>query len=273
MQLPARETWNEDAKLRIGTSGWAYRHWLGRFYPRRSLPSAQHLAHFARRFPTVEVNSTYYQLPSEDTFRAWRDATPPGFRFSVKSPGIVTHEKRLVDAWEDVSAFLKRCRLLRDRLGVHLFQFPPSFKADLPLMRDFLDRLPPGARYAFELRHRSWFERDVRDMLSYHGVGWVVHDFNRKGSPLWATAPFVYLRLHGATGRYRGAYDPATLLQWAEQVRAWLAEGREVWCYLNNDERGKSLQDALWLAEQLGSTAATAPERPAAGSARPSSKA
>lgn len=248
-ELPVCEAWPEDARLRVGTSGWAYRHWLGRLYP-RSLPSAKLLAHFACRFATVEVNSTYYQLPSVETFRAWRDATPPGFQLTVKAPGVITHEKRLVDADDDVRDFLARVKVLGEKLGVLLFQFPPGFHADVetrPRFERFLGGLPPGTRYAVELRHRSWWERDVKRLFEREGVAWVVHDFSQRGSPVWTTSPVAYLRLHGPTGRYRGSYPVETLLAWSEQVKAWLREGREVWCYLNNDERGNGVRNAMAL--------------------------
>lgn len=248
--LPACAAWPEDARVRVGTSGWAYRHWLGRFYPRR-LPSTQALAHYACRFPTVEVNSTYYRLPSEATFDAWRAAVPPGFRFAVKMPGSVTHDKRLVDAQAEAEAFYARCRRLGDRLGVVLVQLPPGFHADLGLLDAFLAGVPSDVRVAVELRHRSWFERDVRDLLERRGAAFVVHDYNRKGSPVWATADVAYLRLHGPTGRYRGSYDAETLLAWAEQVKEWVAVGLEVYAFLNNDERGKSVRNALDLRGML----------------------
>jgi uncharacterized protein YecE (DUF72 family) len=243
---PERAAWPEDAPVRIGTSGWAYRHWLGRLYPRH-LSSAKQLAHFARRFPAVEVNSTYYRLPGASVFRAWREAVPPGFRFAVKAPGSITHDKRLADVEAETEDLLERAALLGDRLGPLLFQFPPGFHADVKRLRAFLDLLPDGGTYAFELRHRSWYERDVRQMLARKGVAWVVHDFNQKGSPVWATADWTYLRLHGPSGRYRGAYDALALLAWSQQALQWLKEGRQVWCFFNNDERGHSVRNAVAL--------------------------
>lgn len=256
-EVPSKGDWPDDAPLRIGTSGWSYRHWLGRLYP-RSLPSTKTLAYYAARFPAVEVNSTYYRLPPEATFDAWREQTPPGFRFVVKAPGSITHERRLEGVRWETEEFVERCRRLGEKLGLVLFQLPPGFQADVPLLARFLDELPRGARYAFELRHRSWFERDVRDLLASRGVAFVVHDYGRKGTPLWATAEDVYLRLHGPSGRYRGAYDVETLLQWAEQLRVWLEEGRRCWVFLNNDERGKSARNAWELREMLDAPAETA---------------
>ena len=235
---PEREAW-PPMRLRVGTSGWAYPHWKGRFYP-DTCPTPQHLAWYGRRLPTLEVNCTYYRLPPRATFEKWREATPPGFLFSVKAPGMITHEKRLVGVQKDLAEFLDAMEGLGDKLGVVLFQFPPSFKADLPLLERFLDLLPPDMRCAFELRHRSWFERDAYMLLAHHERAFVVHDYNRKGTPIVETAPFVYLRLHGPSGRYRGSYDVETMFQWAMQTRDWLDRGFEVWTFFNNDERGKS---------------------------------
>lgn len=236
---PEREAWPR-MRLRVGTSGWAYPHWKGRFFP-DSLPTTQHLAWYSRRLPTLEINATYYRLPERATFAKWRDAVAPGFQFTVKAPGVITHEKRLVDVEEDLREFLARAYELQEALGFLLFQFPPSFKADaLPQLRRFLELLPRDVRCAFELRHRSWYERDVFLLLAEHERAFVVHDYNRKGTPLVETAPFVYLRLHGPSGRYRGSYDVETMFQWAMQTRDWLDRGFEVVTYFNNDERGKA---------------------------------
>lgn len=245
-----RAAWPDDMPVRIGTSGWAYRHWLGRLYP-RDLPPRRHLAHYARRFPCVEVNSTYYRLPPAAAFEGWRDAAPHGFRFAVKAPGVITHEKRLVDVAGDVDDLLDRALLLRDHLGVILFQLPPGFHADVERLRGFLDLLPEGLRCAFELRHPSWHARDVLRLLEKKGAAWVVHDYGRRGSPLWSSAGWAYLRLHGPSGRYRGSYDAETLFAWAQRLLEWLQEGREVWCLFNNDERGKSVRDAMRLRALL----------------------
>ena len=235
---PEHDAW-PALRMRVGTSGWAYAHWKGRFYPAGEA-ATRHLAWFSRRLPTVEVNATYYRLPSRETFRKWRDATAPGFQFTIKAPGAITHDKRLVDVEAELQAFLDHARELREKLGILLFQFPPSFRADLPLLARFLDLLPDDIKCAFELRHRSWFERDAYLLLAQHERAFVVHDFNKKGTPLVETAPFVYLRLHGPTGRYRGQYDVPTMFAWAMQARDWLDRGFEVWTYFNNDERAKS---------------------------------
>lgn len=264
---PPADAW-PARRVRIGTSGWAYPHWRGRFYP-RSLPATRHLAWYARRLPTVEVNATYYRLPSRAVFAGWREAAPPGFLFTLKAPGTITHEKRLVDVQDELDEFLDHARELHDRLGVLLFQFPPGFRADLPLLGRFLDMLPQDVRCAFELRHKSWFERDVFMLLAQHERAFVVHDFSKKGTPLVETAPFVYLRLHGPSGRYRGAYDWTTIFQWAQQVREWVERGFEVFVYLNNDERGHSTRNAALLRDLVGEPdiAPDAAMREAAGSA------
>lgn len=226
-------------RLRFGTSGWAYPHWKGRFFP-SALPTRDHLAWYARRLPTLEVNATYYRLPPRATFEAWARQVPPGFLFTIKAPGVITHEKRLVDVAVELAAFVDAARGLGEHLGVLLFQLPPGFKADVGRLARFLEILPRDVRCAFELRHPSWFERDVFLLLAEHERAFVVHDYGRKGTPLAETAPFVYLRLHGPSGRYRGLYGVETMFQWAMQTREWIERGFEVWTYFNNDERGKS---------------------------------
>jgi len=264
---PEADAWPVDMRLRVGTSGWAYPHWKGRFYP-SSCPTSQHLAWYSRRMPTIEVNCTYYRLPAKTTFAKWRDATPDGFRFTVKAPGVITHEKRLVDVEADLAEFLAHAYELGEKLGILLFQFPPGFKADLPLLRAFLELLPRDVRCAFELRHKSWFARDTYLLLAEHERAFVVHDYNKKGTPLVETAPFVYLRLHGPSGRYRGSYDAFALFQWAMQTHEWLDRGFEVVTYFNNDERAKSTFDAARYRELVGARAeptlpARAPASPA----------
>lgn len=258
---PFREAWSPDARLRIGTSGWAYPHWKGRFYPNPGCPTTQQLAWLSHRLPTVEVNCTYYRVPAPHVFERWRDAVAPGFQFTVKGPGTVTHDKRLQDVHVETEEFLERMEILGDKLACILWQLPPGLHADVPLLARFLDLLPDTMRHAFELRHRSWFERDVYELLRSRGMAFVVHDHNRKGTPVVATADWVYLRLHGPTGRYRGSYDAFELFAWAEQVRSWLDEGREVLCYLNNDERGKSVRNAAQLREMIGAPVFDAPQR------------
>ncbi|HEX2022270.1 MAG TPA: DUF72 domain-containing protein, partial [Candidatus Thermoplasmatota archaeon] len=216
--FPPREAW-PPMRVRVGTSGWAYPHWIGRFYP-DDLAQARFLAFHARRFPTVEVNMTYRRLPGPHVFDAWRAATPPGFLFAVKAPRTITHDKRLVGAEDDLAGFVDLARRLGDRLGVLLFQLPPSFARDLDALDAFLALLPGDVRAAVEVRHRSWHDAEARALLARRGVAWVAHDFQRRDAPLWTTAGFAYVRLHGDTGRYRGGYDPAAILAWAEHLRA-----------------------------------------------------
>jgi uncharacterized protein YecE (DUF72 family) len=237
-EYPEVEAW-PALQLRVGTSGWAYPHWKGRFYPEKE-PATRHLAWYSRRLPTIEVNSTYYRMPPPAVFTKWRDSVPPGFQFTIKSPGSITHDKRLVDVDAELEEFLSSTRLLADKLGLLLFQFPPGFKADVPLLAAFLEKLPSDVRIALELRHKSWYERDVYMLLAQHERAFVVHDYNKKGTPLVETAPFVYLRLHGPSGRYRGQYDWETMFTWAMQTRDWMERGFEVYTYFNNDERAKS---------------------------------
>ena len=248
--LPERQAWPERLVARVGTSGWAYAHWKGRFYPAK-LAAPKLLAFYSRRFATIEVNSTYRRLPGPHVFDAWREATPPGHKFTVKSPRSITHDGRLADL-APIDAFYALVRRLEDRLGLVLYQLPPSLAADMPLLERFLDALPTDVRVAMEFRHPTWHAPEYRALLRERGVAWVVHDFLRRDSPIDVTTDFAYLRLHGPSGRYRGSYAMETLLAWAEQAREWMRAGKQVWVYFNNDERGHGARNAAFMANQLG---------------------
>lgn len=255
--FPQHEAWPARQQVRIGTSGWSYPHWRGRFYP-ADLPQPRLLGFASRRLPTIEVNMTYRRMPAPDVFDAWREAVPEGFLFSVKAPRTITHDARLEDAATPLRQFLRDAWRLRETLGLVLFQLPPSLHADHGLLSRFLDLLPAGPRYAFELRHPSWFTRDTYMLLADHAAGFVIHDFGRHGSPIVETAPFIYLRLHGPTGRYRGTYDTTTLLAWATKTQEWRERGFEIFTYLNNDERANATRDARQLRDLISSEVAPA---------------
>ena len=236
------------AEIRIGASGWVYAHWREVFYP-RGVAQRAWLEYYARAFDTVELNVTYYRLPSESTFRGWRRRTPPGFLFAVKASRVITHLKRLANVEAEVDLFLSRARLLEDHLGVILVQTPPQWPRDLPRLREFVGGLPSDLQYAFEFRHGSWFEDDVYALLEGHGMAVV-----RVSSPLYpeapATARFCYVRMHG--DEEEAKYSEKTLSEWAERVLTWQREGREVYVYFNNDVQGYALENARTLKAMVG---------------------
>jgi uncharacterized protein YecE (DUF72 family) len=202
-------------KILAGTSGFAFKEWKGPFYP-EDMKDAGMLAYYASRFPTVEINNTFYQLPKEKVLLDWAAQVPEQFSFAIKASRRITHFARLKPESVEVLEYLVRATaVLAERLGPILFQLPPNLKKDLDLLRGFLDRLPEGRRYAMEFRHASWFDDDqVFDALREHNVALVAIEQDDFSSPVHATASWGYLRLH------RLDYDAAALAEWAKRVNA-----------------------------------------------------
>jgi uncharacterized protein YecE (DUF72 family) len=236
--------------VHIGTSGWHYAHWRGPFYP-EDLREKGFLKYYSARFMTVEVNNTFYRLPEEKTLLDWRASVPRGFLFSIKASRYITHTKKLKDPEKTLPPLLDRIRLLEDRLGPILFQLPPGWGLNIARLEGFMKTLPKSLRYAFEFRNADWFNEDVRALLGEHNAAFCIYDLGGATSPKWATADFVYLRLHGPDGPYRGEYGVRRLGQWARDIKGWLGEGRAVYCYFDNDEAGYAPKDALRLMELL----------------------
>jgi uncharacterized protein YecE (DUF72 family) len=237
--------------IRIGCSGWNYADWRGVLYP-PGCPQRKWLARYAEVFDTVEVNTTFYRLPSIDTVRGWVAQTPPGFTFAVKSSRYLTHIKRLTDMERGVARLLERLEPLAGspKMGPMLWQLPGNFRRDDERLAFALERLPPG-RHAFEFRHRSWFADDVLDMLRSHGVALAIGDHpERPWQPHELTADFTFVRLHhGRRGR-RGNYSATELDEWAGELGR-LARRAEVFAYFNNDWEGFAIHNARGMRERL----------------------
>lgn len=233
--------------VHVGTSGWQYADWKGRFYP-RELPQSGWLRFFSERFETVEVNNTFYRLPEGDTFASWRKGSAEGFVITVKASRYITHIRRLQDPEEAVSRLWSRARRLGRKLGPVLFQLPPTFRADLPRLEHLVEILPRGMRAAFEFRHRSWDHPDVRRTLDRAGCALVLPD-----SPGARVAPLVtggwsYVRFHRGTAK-GSDYPRPKLRRWADRVAALPAA--EVFVYFNNDPGGAAVRDAATFIELL----------------------
>jgi uncharacterized protein YecE (DUF72 family) len=235
----------------IGTSGWSYKHWRGPFYPKDMAKGSDQLRLYAERFDTVEVNGTFYRLIEADTFQRWRNETPDGFVFACKGSRYLTHMKRLKDPEQGVQRFFERVEALEDKLGPIVFQLPGRFKPDRERLAGFLDALPRGRRYAFEFRDRRWFEAETLELLAQHDVALCLYEFAGQEAPLEVTADFVYIRLHGPDGAYRGSYRDNALRAWAKRIRAWSKKGLDVYCYFDNDEKGYASENALRLKKLL----------------------
>ena len=238
---------------RIGTSGWSYDHWENVLYP-PGMPSRDRLAAYVSRFDTVELNASFYRWPRDTTFSGWRRRLPAGFALSVKAPRGLTHAKKLYapEVWIERIA---RCwHELGDRRAVLLVQLPPNLERDDSRLEYFLAALPDWIRVAVELRHPSWNDDAVFSLLERHGAAYCV--MSGAGLPciLRATAPFVYLRLHGPDhdSLYGGSYSDRDLAWWADRIREWSASAHEVYVYFNNDGGGNAVRNAETLRRMLG---------------------
>jgi len=238
---------------RIGTSGWSYDHWDGVLYP-PGTPARDRLAVYVREFDTVELNASFYRWPRSASFASWRRRLPPGFVMSVKAPRGLTHAKRLYapEAWSQRIA--SSWHELLDRRAVLLVQLPPNLERDDARLDWFLGLLPWWVRVAVELRHPSWHDEQVFAVLERHGAAYCVMSGAGLPCVLRATAPFVYLRLHGPSTEhlYAGSYPDADLAWWADRIREWEGAGREVYAYFNNDGEGHAVRNARRLRELLG---------------------
>jgi len=230
----------------IGTSGWIYRHWWGVFYP-ETLAQRDWYPYYAAHFDTVEINYSFYRLPSEAAFDRWRAQAPPGFLYSVKANRYLTHLKRLKDVEAPLERFLSRVRRLGDRLGAVLWQLPPRWPADPARLRSFAALLPPELHHAFEFRDPSWFIPSVYAVLREYGLGFCIFHMPGMTCPLWVTGRVVYLRFHGTAAEYCGRYGAEGLAPWAARIREWRAAGYTVYAYFNNDAWGHAVQDAQLL--------------------------
>ena len=236
--------------IHIGTSGWHYEHWKGPFYP-EDLSKQDFLDYYAEHFHTVEINNSFYQLPSEKALIRWRDSVPPGFIFAVKASRYITHMKKLKDPEEPVSVFLERISILGEKLGPILFQLPPKWNFNHRRLEAFLEGLHPGYRYAFEFRDPSWFDATAYDALGKHGATFCIYDFSGRLSPKKVTSGLIYIRLHGPSGPYQGQYGTDELAGWADDLLSWAKEGKEIYCYFDNDQAGYAAQDALRLKAMM----------------------
>jgi uncharacterized protein YecE (DUF72 family) len=236
--------------LRIGCSGWQYRHRRGNFYP-GDLAQARWFESYAARFDTVEINNSFYRLPDRTTFVNWRRRAPSGFIFAVKASRYLTHMKKLKDPGDALARLFQSVRGLGRRLGPVLYQLPPHWGRDLARLDAFLRLVPKNVLQAVEFRNPSWYAEDTYEVLERHRVALCLHDLAGSASGRRTVGPFVYVRFHGSGARYGGAYPDRVLDDWAD----WLAErhrrGQAVYAYFNNDVGGHAPRDALRLRERM----------------------
>ncbi len=238
--------------VHVGTSGWSYPHWDGVLYP-PGLPPAARLAGYVDAFDTVELNASFYRWPRPATFASWRRRLPEGFVMSVKAPRGLTHGRRLYAPEVWVERITAGWHELGARRGVLLLQLPPDQARDDARLDYVLARLPTWLPTAVEFRHPSWSDEGVFDLLSRRGAAYVVTSGAGLPCVLRATAPFVYLRLHGPDHQhlYAGSYSDADLAWWADRIQEWVRQGRDVYAYFNNDGYGHAVRNARTLRWRL----------------------
>ncbi len=234
----------------IGTSGWHYEHWLGKFYPEK-LAKTKWLEFYAGHFATVELNNSFYRLPGESAFTSWHDNSPASFIFAVKVSRFITHIKRLRNTEEAVEKFISRAKLLKEKLGPLLYQLPPNLHRNDEVLESFLSSLPRGLKHVFEFRHQSWLEEEVFKTLHKYNIGFCVFDMPSLTCPLLATTDFAYIRFHGSTGLYSSCYSEEELAHWAARLTDLAAGLKTVYIYFNNDAEAFAVKNAMSLVGYL----------------------
>jgi len=238
------------AQYFIGTSGWHYDDWRGRFYP-GELPKAKWLEFYARHLPTVELNNSFYRLPSENAFNNWHDSSPADFVFAVKVSRFITHIKRLKNSEEAMGNFVKRAMILGEKLGPLLYQLPPSMHRNDETLESFLSSLPGEMKHVIEFRHQSWLAEKVFEIMRQHNAGLCVFDMPSFTCPLRATADFAYIRFHGSNSLYSSCYSDEELAGWAKRIADLALNLDSVYIYFNNDVGGFAVRNALTIRDYL----------------------
>ena len=227
-----------------GTSGYNYPEWKGTFYP-QTLSAAKMLPYYAERFPTVEINYTFYRTPTEQILDGWNKATPDRFRLTLKAPKRITHDARLRDCADRVRSFLETAATLGPKLGALLFQLPPNLKKDVALFDAFLDAFPPRVCAAFEFRHVSWLDDEIYARLRARNLALCVADSEKLSTPVTITADYGYFRLRDE------GYTPADIERWARVIQESTKNCKDVFVYFKHEESGKGPEFARQLLELL----------------------
>ncbi|NOX21305.1 MAG: DUF72 domain-containing protein [Nitrospirae bacterium] len=239
------------AEVKIGCSGFMYNHWRKVFYP-EDVPKWKWFQYYCSIFDTVEMNVTFYRLPKESSFKRWHKDSPQGFTFSVKGSRLITHLKRLKDVEEPLENFFSLVKILKDKLSIVLWQFPPKMELDLERLGIFLKLLKNyNTRSCFEFRHPSWINEDVSRLLKKYGFSYCQADWPEFNDSLPVTANYIYIRRHGQGGRYNSCYTDEQLKRDAKKIKGYLKKGIDVYIYFNNDAYGYAPQNARQLKELL----------------------
>jgi uncharacterized protein YecE (DUF72 family) len=229
------------SNIYIGTSGFSYPHWRGNFYP-QDLPQSEWFLYYTKYFDTVEINTTFYRQIKKETFINWRKIAGDNFVFALKGNRFITHIKKLKNCQKDVGRFFEAVEG-----DVILWQLPPGMRCDLKRLEEFLKILPQSFRQAFEFRNQTWLNLGVYKLLRKYKVAVVFQDYPDWPMTEKVTASFIYLRFHGRTGLYSSCYTKKELLVWAQKIKDWLKQGRDVYAYFNNDALGYAIENAQTL--------------------------
>jgi uncharacterized protein YecE (DUF72 family) len=234
----------------VGTSGYNYPEWKGSFYP-ANLAAAKMLPYYAERFPTVEINYTFYRAPNEKILEGWNQATPERFKLTLKAPKRITHDARLRDCGDRVRQFLETAATLGPKLGALLFQLPPNLKKDVALFDAFLDTFPPKVCAAFEFRHESWLDAEIYARLRARNLALCVADSERLSTPVEITADYGYFRLRDE------GYTPDDVARWTDIILEKTSACREAFVYFKHEESGKGPEFGRMMMERLGTPSQT----------------
>jgi uncharacterized protein YecE (DUF72 family) len=255
----------KQGDVRIGTSGYTYDHWRGVFYP-EDLPSKRWLEYYTKFFKTVELNVTFYRLLQEAAFKSWYKRTPKDFIFVLKGSRFITHVKKLHEVGPATKLFFSRANFLKEKLGVVLWQLPPSWKKNIERLESFLKmvtkkhgiasrssnaRNDSPVRQVFEFRHKSWFCEEIYKLLKKYKAALCVADSPEFPMAEVVTANFVYLRFHGGKILYGSRYSKKEMQEWARKIKKWAKNGFDVYAYFNNDAFGYAVENAKELKKLL----------------------
>ena len=238
----------------IGTSGWVYKEWAGNFYP-KGWPKKDEFGYYVRHFPTVEINATFYRLPTLKMVRGWHDRAPKGFLFAVKGSRFLTHIKRLKDAGAGLRKYFRRITPLKEHLGPILWQLPPNFHKDLPRLEKFLKKVPKEFQHAVEFRHPSWIDDETFSLLRKYRAAQVWLSSQAMPMNFTVTADFIYLRFHGLKNGAAHNYTEAELKPWSNELLKNARKGKSAFVYFNNDWNTRAPLNAKMLMKMVGTAA------------------
>jgi uncharacterized protein YecE (DUF72 family) len=228
----------------VGTSGYNYPEWRGSFYP-PDLAAAKMLPFYAQRFNTVEINYTFYRMPTPKLVTNWASQVPDDFRFTLKAPKRITHDRRLRDVSSSVKAFCEAAAELGPKLGALLFQLPPNFRKDVAVFDEFLDMLPPRVCAAFEFRHESWLDAEIYARLGAKNLALCIADSEKRSTPVMTTADYAYLRLRDE------GYDEQAIARWTETATDLHERCKDVFVYFKHEDEGKGAEFGQMMMQRL----------------------